>query len=191
MGGFLLALLATVIAGFGARDQMLVAGLAHLPSGQQGGPGDGRAEARPAVLLVALITALGTAAAAGWAGFTLAPLLVPRARVLLVAMALGLAALELLFIRPGRKPDEPTASLGAFAIVLVAQQLTDAARLLVFVMAASSAVPQLAAAGGMLGGAATVTAGWLAGPGLAQLPLVRIRRGLGLLLAAAAFWIAL
>ena len=195
MSGFLLALLTTVIAGFGARDQMLVAGLAHQPSGQQGGRQDelqsSRAGARPAVLLVALITALGTAAAAGWAGFTIAPLLVPRARTLLVAMALGLAALELMLIRPGRRAEEPTASLGAFAIVLVAQQLTDAARLLVFVMAASSAVPQLAAAGGMLGGAATVTVGWLAGSGLAHWPLIRIRRGLGLLLAGVAVWIVL
>lgn len=187
MSGFLFALLAAMVAGFGARDQMLVAALAHRHSGQQGGwPG-----ARPAVLLVALMTALGTAAVAGWAGVTLAPLLVPRARVLLVALALGLAALELMFIRPGRRPEEPTASLGAFAIVLVAQQLTDAARLLVFVMAASSAVPQLAVVGGMLGGAATVAAGWLAGPGLARLPLVGIRRALGLLLAAVAVWLAL
>ena len=127
----------------------------------------------------------------GWAGSVLAPLLVPRARILLVAMALGLAALELIIIRPRRKPEEPTESLGAFAIVLVAQQLTDAARLLVFVMAASSAVPHLASAGGMLGSAVTVAVGWLAGPGLARLPLVGIRRALGVILAAAAIWLVL
>ena len=182
MSRFLFALLATAMAGIGARDQLLVAGMWPQQAGQQG--------ARPAVLLVALVAALGSAAAAGWAGATLAPLLVPRARVLLVAMALGLAALELLFIRPGHRPDEPTASLGAFAIVLLALQLTDAARLLVFVMAASSAVPQMAAAGGMLGCAVTVTAGWLAGSRLARLPLVAVRRWLGLMLAAVAVWLA-
>ena len=187
MAGFLFALLATVIAGFGARDQLLVARLAHRHSGQQ----HSRPSGRPAVLLVALIAALGTAAAAGWAGSVLAPLLVPRARILLVAMALGLAALELIIIRPRRKPEEPTESLGAFAIVLVAQQLTDAARLLIFVMAASSAVPHLASVGGMLGSAVTVAVGWLAGPGLARLPLVGIRRALGVILAAAAIWLVL
>ena len=183
MAGLLFALLATVIAGFGARDQVLVARLARQRGGRQHG--------RVAVLLVALVVALSSAAAAGWAGATLVPLMVPRARLFLVAMALGLAALELLFIQPGRKPDEPTASLGAFAIVLLAQQITDAARLLVFVMAASSAVPQLAAAGGMLGCAVTVAAGWLVGPGLMRWPLAGIRRGLGVILAAVAIWLVL
>ena len=183
MAGFLFALLAAVIAGVGARDQVLVASLAR----QQ----DGRRRGRVAVLVMALVVALSSAAAAGWAGLALAPLMVPRARIFLVAMALGLAALELLFIQPHRKPDEPTASLGAFAIVLLAQQLTDAARLLVFVLAASSAVPQLAAAGGMLGSAVTVAAGWLAGPSLARLPLVGIRRAFGVILAAAAIWLVL
>ena len=182
MAGFLFALFATVIAGVGARDQVLVAELALRHGGKRG---------RPAVLLVALAVALASAAAAGWAGAALAPLLVARARVLVVAMALGLASLELLFIRPRRRPEEPTASLGAFAIVLLALQLTDAARLLVFVMAASSTVPLAAAAGGMLGCAVTVAAAWLAGPDLVRLPLVAVRRGLSLLLAAVAVWLAL
>lgn len=179
MMGFLFALLASVIAGFGARDQVLMARMA-LPQ-----------RARPAVLLVALAAALGSAAAASWAGLNLVPPMVPRARLLLAAMALGLAALELLFVQPGRKPEEPTASLGAFAIVILAQQLTDAARLLVFVIVASSAVPQLAAAGGLLGCAVTVAAGWLAGPRLLRWPLVSIRRALGAVLAAAAIWLTL
>ena len=183
MAGFLFALLATVIAGVGARDQVLVAAL-----GQGDGDKQGR---RPAALLVALVVALASAAAAGWAGAALAPLLVPHARVLLVAMALGLAALELLLIGARRRPEEPTASLGAFAIVLLVLQLTDAARLLVFVIAASSTVPLAAAAGGVLGCAGTVAVGWLAGPGLTRFPLVALRRGLGLVLAAVAVWLAL
>ena len=183
MAGFLFALLATVIAGVGARDQMLVAELAHRHGGKQG--------RRPAVLLTALAAALASAAVAGWAGAALAPLLAPHARGLLVAMALALAALELLFIRPRRRLEEPTASLGAFAIVILAQQVTDAARLLVFVIAANSALPRTAIAGGMLGCAGTVAAGWLAGPELVRLPLVAVRRRLGLVLATVAVWLAL
>lgn len=183
MAGFLFALLATVIAGVSARDQVLVADLAQGHGGKHG--------RRPAVLLVALAAALASAAAAGWVGAALAPLLVPRARVLLVAMALGLAALELLFIRPRGRPKEPTASLGAFAIVLLAHQLTDAARLLAFAIAANSALPQMAMAGAMVGCAVTVAAGWLAGPDLKQLPLIAARRGLGVFFGAIAFWLAM
>lgn len=183
MAQFLFALLATVIVGVGARDQLLVA---HLGVRQ----GEGPYAARPAVLLLALVAAIGSAAAAAWAGATLAPLLVPHARTLLVALALGLAALELLFVKPGRRPQEPTASLGAFAIVLLAYQMTDAARLLAFVLTASSRAPHAAAAGAMLGCAVMVAIGWLAGPSLLSWPLIGVRRGLGVLLGAAAIWLA-
>ena len=106
-------------------------------------------------------------------------------------MVLGLAALELLFVRPRRSADEPTNSLGAFAVVLLAQQLTDAARLLVFALAAASALPQLAALGGAVGGGLSLLGGWLAGQDLRRLPLVAVRRGLGLVLAGLALWLAL
>ena len=184
MAEFLFSLLATVIAGVGARDQLLVA---HMGAHQA----EGTPASRPVLLLLALAAAIGSAAAAGWAGMTLGPLLVPHARVLLVALALGLAALELLFVKPGRRPEEPTASLGAFAIVLLANEVTDAARLLAFVLAANSHAPQVAAAGAILGCAVTVAAGWLAGPSLLGWPLVGVRRGLGLVLAAASVWLAI
>ena len=172
-------MLAVLIAGLGARDQVLVADLAARQ-----GP-------RPAVLLLAVLAAGASAAAAGWAGAITAPLLIPRARTMLVAMVLGLAALELLFIRPRGTATEPTNSLGAFAVVLLAQQLTDAARLLVFALAAASAVPQLAALGGAVGGTLSVLGGWLAAQHLRGLPLVAVRRGLGLGLALVALWLAL
>ena len=172
-------MLAVLIAGLGARDQVLVADLA-----ERQGP-------RPAILLLAVLTAGVSAAAAGWAGAITAPLLIPRARTMLVAMVLGLAALELLFIRPRGTATEPTNSLGAFAVVLLAQQLTDAARLLVFALAAASAVPQLAALGGAVGGTLSVLGGWLAAQHLRGLPLVAVRRGLGLGLALVALWLAL
>ena len=178
MADFLFALLAVLIAGLGARDQVLVAGMA-----ERQGP-------RPGILLVGLAAAAASAAAAGWLGAVTAPLLIPRARTLLLAMVLGLAALELLFMRPRRTAKEPTNSLGAFAVVVLAQQLTDAARLLVFGLAAASAVPQLAALGGAVGGGLSVLGGWLAAQHLRGLPLVAIRRGLGAVLALAALWLA-
>jgi len=104
-------------------------------------------------------------------------------------MALGLAALELLVLRPKPRPAEPTGSLGALAVVLLAQQLTDAARLLIFALAASSAVPQFAIFGGMIGCAGSAALGWGGGDKLAALPLGRIRAGLGLLLAGIAAYL--
>ncbi|MDL2353148.1 MAG: hypothetical protein QFC78_09920 [Pseudomonadota bacterium] len=177
MAAFLLALLAALIAGVGARDQLLVAWMAA-----RRGPGFG-------LLATAMTAALLSAALAGWAGTLAAPQLEPRARTYLVAMALGLAALELLVLRPGRRPAEPSASLGALGVVLLAQQVTDAARLLVFALAASSSVPQFAVLGGMLGCAATAVLGWSGGERLAALPLGRIRAGLGVLLAGIALFL--
>ena len=178
MADFLFAMLAVLIAGLGARDQVLVAGMA-----ERQGP-------RPGILLVALAGAVVSAVAAGWLGTVTAPLLIPRARTLLVAMVLGLAALELIFVRPRRIAAEPTHSLGAFAAVLLAQQLTDAARLLVFALAAASAVPHWTVLGGAIGGGLSVAAGWLGAQSLRALPLVAVRRGLGTVLALVALWLA-
>ena len=183
MAAFLLALLAALAVGVGARDQMLVAWMAARP-GVTAGPGFG-------LLVTAIGSALLSAGLAGWAGMLAAPQLAPPARGLLVAMALGLAALELLVLRPGRRPAEPTASLGALGVVLLAQQLTDAARLLIFALAASSAVPQFAILGGMLGCAGTAVLGWSGGDRLTQLPLTSVRRALGVLLAAIAVFVAI
>ena len=183
MASFLLTLLAALAVGVGARDQMLVAWMAARP-GAKSGPGVG-------LLVTAIGVALFSAGLAGWAGSLAAPQLAPPARVLLVALALGLAALELLVLRPGRRPAEPTASLGALAVVLLAQQVTDAARLLVFALAASSAVPQFAVLGGMIGCAVTAVLGWSSGERLAALPLTAVRRALGVLLAAIAVFLVI
>ena len=179
MAGFLLALLAVLVTGIGARDQAMVAEL----TARQG--------ARPLVLVVALGCALGSALAAGWAGIQVAPLLAPRARVMLVAMVLALAVLELLFVRPLRKAEEPTHSLFAFGAVLLAQQLTDAARLVIFALAAWSVLPAAAVLGGVIGAGVTVLAGWLAAAHLARWPVAGLRRVLGLGLAVIAAWLAL
>ena len=183
MSAFLLALLAALAVGIGARDQLLVAWMAARP-GMKSGAGFG-------LLMTAIGAALLSAGLAGWAGMLAAPQLAAPARNLLAAMALGLAALELLVLRPGRRPAEPTASLGALGVVLLAQQVTDAARLLVFALAASSAAPQLAVLGGMLGCAGTAVLGWSGGDRLAALPLTPVRRALSVLLAAIAVFVAI
>lgn len=181
MTGFLLALVATFLAGFGARDQVLVAGLAA------------RNGARPALLLTALLTAAIAAAGAVWLAGGFAPQLAPAARRMLAVLALAVAALEMIVVRPKAPPTEPTQSLGATGLVLLAQQITDAARFLLFAIVTASALPLAAGLGGALGGMAVVTTGWMAGDALLRLPLVRIRRALGvaLLLAAGAFYLAL
>jgi hypothetical protein len=170
MSGFLFALIASFVVGVGARDQALVAALGE----QQG--------ARPAVLVVAVLSAWASAAAASWAGAQVTPMLLPAARTMLVAMVLALAALELLFIRPLKSPAEPTESLFAFGAVLLAQQLTDATRFVIFALAAAAQLPVTTALGGAIGGSATVLAGWLLAGDLRHWPLTMVRRMLGLVL---------
>ena len=167
-------MLAVLAAGLGARDQVLMARMAG----------------RGSVLAIGLGCALLTTGAAGWAGHAVAPLLNSPTRALLVAMALGFAAVELILVRPGRKPLEPTQSLGAFTVVILAQQLTDAARFTVFAIAAASPVPWVAVGGGAIGSAATVLAGWLGGSEWEAQPLGKIRRGLGLLLLLVTIYLA-
>lgn len=167
MTGFLLAMIATFLAGFGGRDQVLVATFAE------------RQGQRPALLLVALASAVMAAAAAIWLAAAFAPGLTAPVRRMLAVLALGLAALEMLLSRPRRRPDEPTQSLGAFGIVLLAQQLTDASRFLLFAISVASILPGAAGLGGALGGAAVVVVGWAGGRALLDLPLLRIRRWLG------------
>lgn len=181
MTGFLLAFIAVFAAGFGARDQVLVAGLAA----RQGG--------RPALLLVGVVTAAIAAAGAVWLANGFAPQLAPAARRMLAVLALGLAAIDLLLTRRKPAPAEPTESLGAFSAVLLAQQLTDAARFLLFAIVVASVLPLAAGLGGVLGGMAVVTLGWSGGQALLDLPLVVVRRWLGgaLLVVAAVLFVAL
>lgn len=179
MSAFLFALLGVVIAGIGARDQLLVAALAA------------RQGARPAVLLVALVCALASGALAGAAAGMVVPGMAPGQRQMLAALALGLAAGELLLARRSRVPDEPTHSLGAFGVVVFALQLLDGARLLVFAVAAATTDHLAAALGGMLGGAAAMVAGWLGAERLLARNLAPVRRGLGVLLLAIAVWLGL
>lgn len=170
MTGLFFALLATLIVGIGARDQLLVAHLAE------------RQGARPALLLVALASGTLAAGLAAWGGAQVAELMAGRARLLVVALALVLGGLEMLVLAPRRAPLEPTHSLGAFAIVIFAVQLTDAARFLVFAIAVLTRAPLTSGLGGAIGAMAVVTAGWAAFALLRSPGLVWLRRGLGLAL---------
>lgn len=179
MTGFYLALLATLLAGIGARDTIAVAQLAHA-QGQ-----------RPAALAVALAICVATAGFAAWAASQVAPLLVPKARLVLAAMALALAGLESLVLVPGRQPREPTHSLFALALVLGAHQLTDAARFLVFAIAVATAAPVPAGMGGAVAGAAALALAWSM-PGAVLHPGARrLRRAVGALLLAVGGYVAL
>jgi Ca2+/H+ antiporter, TMEM165/GDT1 family len=167
MNGFLLAFIATVLAGLGARDQMLVAGLSA------------RLGQRFSLLLIGLASAALAAAGAVWLAGSFAPLLPPPARRMLAALALGLAALEMLLWRIRATPAEPTRSLGAAGLVLLGLQLTDAARFLLFAIVVASLLPGAAGLGGALGGMVVVGIGWAGGQALLDLPLARWRRWLG------------
>lgn len=165
MTGLLFALLATLLVGVGARDQVLVGQLAQ------------RQGARPSLLLVAIASGMLAAGLAAWGGAQVAGLMVGNARLFLVALALGLAGLELIIFRPRAAPAEPTHSLGAFAIVIFAIQLTDAARFVVFALAALTRAPLTTGLGGAVGAALVVGAGWML---LGRAPwLGQVRRGLG------------
>jgi hypothetical protein len=176
MSGFLFAFLATAIAGIGARDQLMLAGLSA------------RLGQRPGLLAVAVLSAIATAALAAWAALAVMPILAGNAAggKILTGIALALAGGEMLLFGPRSVPQEPTQSLGATGIVLLAQQLTDAARFVIFALAVATAAPIPAAIGGAAGSVAVVTLGWLAAGDLPQGPVLLARRAGGALLLAIA-----
>lgn len=167
MTGLIFALVVTLLVGLGARDQVLVARL----SARQG--------QRPLLLIVALLSSIAAAAAAAWAGSTVAGMIDGNARLILVGLALAMAGTELLILAPRSAPIEPTNSLGAFAIVIFATQLTDAARFAVFALAALTRAPIPTGIGGAIGAMMVAASGWYAAHRLAKLDLVPPRRWLG------------
>lgn len=176
MDGFLLAFVLVLACALGGRDQVMVGQWAD-------------ALGRTAQLLATgCLAATLTAGAMAWIGAELAIILPRRAGQMLIAFALLAAAFELALPVRMAPPREPTRSLGAIALVLLARQIGDAARFTVFALAAWSTLPFAAGLGGTLGGAGAVAIGWSQGAeGLARLPL----RALRLIIAAAALVAAL
>ena len=179
MASFLFALVAVFTAGFGGRDQVLVARVA------------GRLGKGIGLLATGWISSIVTAVGMAWLGQTVAGLLPTSARTMLVALALLLGAFELFWPNRQPKPREPTRSLGALLLVLLARQWTDAARFLVFALAVASAQPWLAAVGGALGGGAALTLAWLAEEELERAPLRAIRVGVAVIFLFAAIFLGL
>lgn len=174
MPAFYLTLIAVLLAGLGARDQMTLASLA-LSQGR-----------RPAVLIVAAATATATALFAAYAAGFMLEQLPPPARTIFAAIALALAGLESLVLAPRRTLREPTNSLGALVLVLLAQQVTDATRFVIFGMGVGLASPWASGAAGVLGGVVLVSFAW-ARPDLLGTPSARwTRRAMGGLLLLAA-----
>lgn len=179
MAALLLTLLAVLVVGLGARDQLLLATLAA------------RNGARPVLLVVAAASGLASVAVAAWASQIVAAAIPAPARLLFAAIALGLAGLEMAWSRRRPAPEEPTHSLGAFAVVLLAHQLTDAARFIVLAVAVATRAPWAAALGGGAAALALALIGWGEAEWFAGRDLTRPRRLLGLALVAAAAVLAL
>jgi hypothetical protein len=174
-----LAFLAALLSGVGARDQMLLGGLAA------------RRPVPPMLLAVALSTTVLAAVVAAKTAQVLSPMLIPDARVMFAGLAALLAGAECLVIRPRRTPEEPTRSVFAAAIVLLAHQLTDGARFLIFAIAVATAVPTGAALGGAAGGVGTVLIGAMAGEVLRPGPLRLARHGIGVGFLLVGAWLVL
>lgn len=177
MPSFLFAFALVLLASAGSREQRLAAAL-----GERLGPGG--------VLSAGVLASVISAAFMAWAGAAVAAMLGVSAKPMLVAFALLAAAAELAWPAKLRLPGEPTRSLGAIFIVLLARQLGDAPRFLVFALAAATGVPWLAGLGGALGGIAALGAGYAAGEQLLAHPGLRwVRFSLAAAMLFAALYI--
>jgi putative Ca2+/H+ antiporter (TMEM165/GDT1 family) len=178
--GFLIAMLLVAALAMGGRDQLMVAQWA------------GTLGQSAQLLAVALACACLSAGAMAFIGAEFAALLPRRAAQMLVAFALAIAAGELALPVRIKPPAEPTRSLAALGIVLLARQLGDGARFAVFALAAWTVWPVTAGLGGAIGGAAAVALGWAAGAEtLGRWPLRMVRLGLAVCLGIAALFIGL
>lgn len=100
------------------------------------------------------------AALAAIGAMLLAPMLAPNAKLMFLAIALLLAAVELFWMRVDEPAKEPTRSLFAIATVLGWRQGTDGARFVLLGLAVLTGDPLLVALGGAFGGAAALTFAW-------------------------------
>ena len=174
MASFLMARVAVFAVSLGGRDQLLVARLAER-LGRGGG-----------LIAVGIASSAIAAFAMAFAGLAMALVLPEPAADMLVAIALLVAAGELAWKRKSALPEEPTRSLFATFVVLLARQLGDAARFLVFAFAAGGSA-WLAGGGGALGGSAALALGVALGDELPRrAPLRAIRLALTALLAVVA-----
>ena len=180
MDTFLLTFLLVIAVSLGGRDQLVVARLSDA------------LEQSWSLLVVGALVCVASAGMMTLAGATLADVLPPQAADMLIAFALAIAAFELYWPVRLKAMEEPTRSLGAVGIVLLARQLGDAARFVIFALAAEATYPSVTVVGGALGGFAALALGWTMGVELeAKVPLRPIRLALGTCLIFAALLIGL
>lgn len=164
-GSFFIALVLAFLTAIGGRDQLLIARL-RAANGSRGGL---------PLLVTGIACALATGALVAWVGCYVDAMISDAAETMLVAFALGLAGLELLWTTREKRLLEPTRSLGAIALVLLARQVSDGPRFVIFALAANSGAPLLTGIGGALGGAIAIVVGWSLASRLERLPLRPIR----------------
>lgn len=180
MDTFLLTMLLVFAIAMGGRDQLLVVRLREALGGSAG-----------LLMLGALVAAI-SAGVMAYAGSAIAALLPSRASNMLVAFALGAAAIELAWPVREKAIGEPTRSFGAIGLVLLAKQMGDGARFVIFALAAAADYPWTAAIGGAFGGAAALTLAWAMGASLTRkFPLQTLRRVFAACLIIAALLIGL
>lgn len=180
MDVFLFSLVMVFAIALGGRDAAVMGALADRL---------GRA---PLLLAAGIGSAAASAGLMAWLGSTFAALLPYRAAQMMVAFALGFAALELALPIKVREPAEPTRSLGAITLVLLARQVGDAARFVVFAFAALAHLPWVSGLGGALAGAGAIGLAWSAGAaGMARYPVALLRRLLAGLCAIGGVFIGL
>lgn len=173
MLAFATGFFAALLLGMGARDQNLVAGLSL------------RLGTRISLLLTALTASILASMLAVWAGQALAPYVPLSWQPLLPGLALILAGLEMVMRQMASAPEEPTRSLGAMGLAALFVQVSDAVRIVLFGLVLAAALPLATLLGLAAGAIVAVSLGWSGGARLLSFPLLRRRRIVGVLLAAA------
>lgn len=173
MLAFATAFSAALLLSMGARDQILVAGLSL------------RLGKRISLLLTAWTTSILASMLAVWAGQALTACVPPPWQQLLPGLALIVAGLELVLRPAGSVPEEPTRSLGAMGLALAVVQLLDAVRIGLFGLTLAAALAPATLFGLVAGALAAIFVGWSGAQRLLLFPLLRWRRSVGILLAAA------
>ena len=113
MEAFMACLVLTFAIAFGGREQLIVAQFAE------------ELERSAPLLATGALCAVLSAAAMAYAGASIAALLPQRAADMLVAFALGFAAIELLLkvtIRPMKEPTRSFVAIGAVLFALAIEQ---------------------------------------------------------------------
>lgn len=171
MSGFLFAFVAIALASIGARDQLLLARMSQ------------RQGQRPGLLIIAILTASASCAAAVWvAQFVAGELPTIPARIVFAGLALVFAGGEALLLGARKPPEEPTQSLFAALVVLLAQQITDAARFVVVALTILTRAPLPVALGSAAASALMLAVVWTAPEVTGQRTLPWVRRLAGAVL---------